>query len=55
MNLSGYCFEKVYDQLKIENIEDCLVVHDDLDSKFGKCKIKIDGSAQGHNGLKSII
>lgn len=32
-----------------------IVVHDDLESAIGKAKIKEGGSAEGHNGLKSII
>lgn len=32
-----------------------IIVHDDLDSPVGKAKFKIGGSAEGHNGLKSII
>ena len=32
-----------------------LVVHDELEKKFGKIDIKIGGSARGHNGLRSII
>ena len=55
MNVSGKCFEHFFRILEMKNIEDCLIVHDDLESKFGKCKIKEGGSAGGHNGLKSII
>ncbi len=32
-----------------------VVVHDELEIPFGAVKIKMDGSARGHNGLKSII
>ncbi len=38
--------------IKQENI---LVVHDELELPFGVTKLKFDGSAKGHNGLKSII
>lgn len=31
------------------------MLHDDLESGFGKVKIKLGGSAVGHNGVKSII
>lgn len=34
---------------------DILVVHDELELPFGQIKMKIGGSAKGHNGLKSII
>ncbi|MBS9336828.1 aminoacyl-tRNA hydrolase [Fructobacillus papyrifericola] len=35
--------------------KDILVLHDDLDSDFGKLRFRAKGSAGGHNGLKSII
>ena len=53
MNLSGISINKVvkfYD-LDIENI---IIIHDDLDLKLGKVKIKIGGGNGGHNGLKNI-
>jgi peptidyl-tRNA hydrolase, PTH1 family len=31
------------------------VVVDDLDIPFGRLRVRADGSAGGHNGLKSII
>ena len=35
--------------------EEILVVHDDLEKRFGNISIKQGGSARGHNGLRSII
>jgi PTH1 family peptidyl-tRNA hydrolase len=35
--------------------ENILVVHDELELPFGALKLKFDGSAKGHNGLKSMI
>ena len=35
--------------------EHILVVHDDLERKFGKISLSLGGSHRGHNGLKSII
>jgi PTH1 family peptidyl-tRNA hydrolase len=32
-----------------------VLVHDDLDKKFGKLRVKSGGSACGHNGIKSCI
>ncbi|KAM3130486.1 hypothetical protein pb186bvf_017395 [Paramecium bursaria] len=52
MNLSGGPVKKIYQKYSIQQL---LVVHDDLDQQVGKCKIKVGGSAEGHNGLKSII
>ena len=34
--------------------EDIVVVHDDLDLKAGKLKIKRGGGSGGHNGIKSV-
>jgi PTH1 family peptidyl-tRNA hydrolase len=36
-------------------IEQILVVHDELEIPFGALKIRVGGSARGHNGLRSII
>lgn len=32
-----------------------VIVHDELESPLGKIKVKIGGSARGHNGLKSCV
>jgi len=34
--------------------EEILVVHDELEKKFGHIQIRFGGSHRGHNGLKSI-
>lgn len=53
MNNSG----EVIAALKKKGIEvdNFLVVHDELELPVGAIKLKIGGSAKGHNGLKSII
>ena len=53
MNNSG----QVLGYLKKQGIEqeNILVVHDELELPFGINKLKFDGSAKGHNGLKSIM
>jgi PTH1 family peptidyl-tRNA hydrolase len=53
MNDSG----KVLSYLAKQGIrqENILVVHDELELPFGALKLKFDGSAKGHNGLKSIM
>ncbi len=53
MNSSG----EVIPYLKKKNIEsrNILVIHDELELPFGSIKLKLSGSAKGHNGLKSII
>lgn len=53
MNSSGKVIPWLLKQgIKPENI---LVAHDELELPFGKLKIKLGGSAKGHNGLRSII
>ncbi|CAD6563876.1 MAG: aminoacyl-tRNA hydrolase [Alectoria sarmentosa] len=32
-----------------------VIVHDELESPLGKIKLKVGGSARGHNGLKSCV
>ncbi len=54
MNLSG---QAVGDLLRFYKIDfaDCLVVVDDVNLDVGRLRARPDGSAGGHNGLKSII
>lgn len=54
MNLSGNAVVEFVNYYKIDP-KDILVIHDDLDLPFGKYRIKINSSAGGHNGIKSII
>lgn len=54
MNLSGQAVRKFVDYYKIA-INDVLVIHDDLDLPVGQIRLKINSSAGGHNGIKSII
>jgi len=53
MNLSGESVAAVKNFYKINN-SNIIVIHDDLDLKFGAIRFKIGGSSGGHNGLKSI-
>jgi peptidyl-tRNA hydrolase, PTH1 family len=53
MNDSGKVLSYLHKQgIAQENI---LVVHDELELPFGTLKLRFDGSAKGHNGLKSIM
>lgn len=54
MNLSGTGLGAV---LKFRNLtgESLVVVHDELDLPWTALRIKTNGSAAGHNGVKSII
>ncbi len=54
MNLSGESVKPVLNYYKID-ISDFIVINDDLDMPVGKVRFRANGSAGGHNGLKSII
>lgn len=54
MNLSGDSIREVMSYYKI-SIDDILVIYDDMDTEVGSLRLRISGSAGGHNGLKSII
>ena len=53
MNLSGSVILEALNLYKIKN-SNLYVIHDDLDLKLAKIKIKIGGGNGGHNGLESI-
>jgi PTH1 family peptidyl-tRNA hydrolase len=53
MNLSGKSVAAVANFYKIPP-QDILIVHDELDLRPGKMKIKQGGGHGGHNGLKDI-
>jgi PTH1 family peptidyl-tRNA hydrolase len=54
MNLSGEAVRAYMDYYKA-SIEDLIVVYDDLDTELGRNRLRYQGSAGGHNGIKSII
>ena len=54
MNLSGESVRAIGDFYKIAPAE-MLVVLDDTALPLGRLRLRADGSAGGHNGLKSII
>lgn len=53
MNSSGQVISFL--QKKGIDAENILVVHDELEKKFGSIMIRQGGSHRGHNGLRSII
>lgn len=53
MNLSGKAVAYWMQQEKIA-LENILVIVDDLALPIGKLRVRLKGSAAGHNGLKSI-
>lgn len=54
MNNSGMAVQKILAFYKLD-LTDLWVIHDDLDLPLGKIRIRIGGSAGGHNGVESII
>ena len=54
MNDSGLAVGKVSSFYKID-ANQILIVYDDLDLNFGQLRIRSQGSAGGHNGVRSII
>ena len=54
MNLSGKAVRYWMNELKIP-VENIMIISDDLNIPFGTLRLRKNGSAGGHNGLKSII
>jgi PTH1 family peptidyl-tRNA hydrolase len=54
MNNSGESIQKIMAYYKL-TMNDLLVVYDDLSIPFGQIRTRNDGTAGGHNGIKSII
>ena len=54
MNKSGQSVRAVLDWYKL-TAEDILVIYDDMDLPFGRLRMRLSGSAGGHNGMRSII
>lgn len=55
MNLSGQAVREVVQFYKLLPEEDIIVIYDDMDFMPGQMKLRRQGSAGGHNGIKSII
>lgn len=55
MNRSGECIRKLIDYYKLDPKRDLLVVCDDVDLPLGTFRLRMDGGAGTHNGLKSIV
>lgn len=54
MNRSGQAIRAVTDWYKLPP-ESVLVIYDDMDLPLGKMRLRLSGSAGGHNGMKSAI
>jgi PTH1 family peptidyl-tRNA hydrolase len=54
MNLSGFAVQELVRKYKVEQSK-FLVVYDDIDLPLGAIRIKQQGSAGTHNGMKDIV
>ncbi|AHJ28990.1 Peptidyl-tRNA hydrolase [Nodularia spumigena CCY9414] len=54
MNRSGQSIQAVTSWYKLPP-ESVLVIYDDMDLPLGKTRLRLSGSAGGHNGMKSTI
>lgn len=54
MNRSGLAVRPVVDYFHIA-LEEIVVIYDDLDLSPGHIRLRMKGSAGGHNGMRSII
>ncbi len=54
MNLSGRSVKELVHFYKVA-AEEVLIVHDDMDLPMGKLRLRNQGSAGGHNGIRSIL
>lgn len=56
MNDSGRAVKRLLAHFPgIDAHKDLLVVYDDIETPLGRWKVKTEGSAGGHNGIRSII
>lgn len=54
MNINGKSVKKAVDHFRI--LPGCVfLIHDELDKSVGKFGIKVNGSARGHNGVRSVV
>ena len=55
MNNSGIAITQLLNYYKTSTVEDIIIIYDDIDINLGNIRFKKEGSAGGHNGIKSII
>lgn len=55
MNRSGEAVREIVQFYKANPETDLLVIHDEIDLKFGYYKVAFDSRPAGHNGVKSIV
>lgn len=54
MNLSGNCLQKIVHFYKVP-VENVIVMYDDIDLPVGSLRIRANGSAGTHNGMRSVV
>jgi PTH1 family peptidyl-tRNA hydrolase len=54
MNDAGRSVGPARGALGPEDLDHVLVVHDEIDIRFGEIRVRLGGGLAGHNGLKSI-
>ncbi len=55
MNLSGESVRSLCEYFKVDPAEGLIVIYDDISLAPGQIRVRPEGSAGGHNGMKSII
>lgn len=55
MNLSGQSVAELINYYKIDPVKELIVIYDDIDLDPGQLRVRKQGSAGGHNGMKSVI
>ena len=55
MNNSGIAISQILNYYNESYVEDIIIIYDDIDINLGNIRFKTEGSAGGHNGIKSII
>lgn len=55
MNNSGESIRAVFDFFRELEPADMMAVHDDMDLPVGELRLRLQGSAGGHNGVRSLI
>ncbi len=55
MNLSGHAVRAYVDYYGLDPEKDLVVIYDDIDLEVGMIRVRKQGSAGSHNGMKSIV
>lgn len=55
MNLSGGPVRDMLNYFKLDPETEMIIIYDDIDLDPGQLRIRVKGSAGGHNGIKDII